>query len=203
MDNLHEILGITAGILAVFGYVPYIISILLGKTRPNRASWFIWTIVGGLLAVSYIAEGDFHAIWVPLGYFFGPLITAILSLRYGYAVWTRFDTICIVVAILSLIPWYLSNDATLTLIINLLIDASGALPTILKTYREPHTEDVTAWVIFFVANTMEMFAVTTWNMAALYPIYLFLLAGTMVILILKDKIKTTCVKSVRRVISLL
>lgn len=184
----YETIGIIAGILALAGYVPYIYTILTGNTRPNRATWFIWTIVGGLLAFSYIAEGDQHSIWLPLGYFFGPLIVAILSLRFGYAEWTRLDTFCIVAAIISVIPWILSDNATITLIINLLIDMTGAIPTLVKTYREPETEDLTAWLIFFAANTLQLFAISMWNLAALYPIYLFFLAGAMVLFIFKGKL---------------
>jgi hypothetical protein len=184
----YEVIGIIAGILALVGYIPYIISILQGKTLPNRATWFIWTLVGGLLAISYIAEGDSHSIWLPLGYFFGPLITAILSIKYGYARWTRIDTVCMVAALISIIPWLFAKDATLTLLINVLIDATGAIPTIFKTYREPQTEDFNAWLIFFIANTLQLFAISHWNMAAIYPIYLFILASSMVVLILRGKI---------------
>jgi len=190
MDT-YKLLGIIAGILSIIGYVPYIISILQGKTQPNRATWFIWTVVGGLLAFSYAAEGDPQTIWLPLGYFFGPFITALLSLRYGYAVWTRFDTICLTVALVSIIPWILSDNATFTLLVNVLIDMSGALPTLVKTYREPETEDLLAWFIFFVANTIQLFALSYWNIAAVYPIYLFFLAAGMVALILKGKLKST------------
>ena len=184
----YETIGIIAGVLALTGYIPYIYSILAGKTRPNRATWFIWTIIGGLLALSYIAEGDQHSIWLPLGYFLGPLITAILSIRYGYAEWTRLDTLCIVAAAVSLVPWILSDSAYWTLIINVIIDSTGAIPTLAKTFREPETEDFTAWLIFFAANTIQLFAIGMWNFAALYPIYLFFLAGTMVLFILKGKI---------------
>lgn len=185
----YETIGIIAGILAIGGYIPYILSILMGKTRPNRATWFIWTIVGGLLAFSYMAEGDQNSIWLPLGYFLGPLITAILSIRYGYAEWTRLDTFCIVAALISIIPWVLSDSAAMTLIINVLIDSTGAIPTLVKTFREPETEDFTAWLIFFVANTLQLFAISMWNLAALYPIYLFLLAGSMVVFILRGKFR--------------
>src|SRR3989338_7908963 len=188
-DNFHEIVGIIAGILALAGYIPYITSILRGKTRPNRATWFIWTIVGGLLAFSYIAEADIYSIWLPLGYFFGPLITAILSIRYGYSGWSKLDSICMAAAIISIIPWLLSKDAIFTLLINVLIDATGAIPTIVKTYHEPETEDFTAWLIFFIANTTQLFAISEWNIASIYPIYLFILAGIMVLFITKDKIK--------------
>ncbi len=183
----YATLGIIAGIIAVIGYIPYIYSILAGKTKPNRATWFIWTLVGGLLAFSYHAEGDIGSIWLPYAYFICPLITALLSLRYGYAEWTRLDTFCIVVAILSIIPWVFADSPGTTLIINLLIDSTGALPTLVKTFREPETEDLTAWLIFFVANTLQLFAIEMWNIAGLYPIYLFLLAGSMVLFILKGK----------------
>lgn len=190
MDStyIYETLGIIAGILAIGGYVPYIISIVRGKTKPNKATWIIWTVVGGLLAFSYIAEGDIKTIWLPLGYFFGPLLAAILSFRYGYSAWARLDTICLTVAIISIVPWIFSH-ATITLLINVLIDASGAIPTLVKTYREPETEDFTAWSIFLIANTIQLFAITEWNLAAIYPIYLFLLAFSIVAFILLGKTK--------------
>ena len=189
MHNIHEIIGIIAGILALLGYIPYIISIISGKTRPNKATWVIWSMVGALLAFSFLAEGDKNAIWLPLGYFLGPLITAVLSLRYGYSAWSKLDKICIIAAMISILPWLVSKDATLTLLINILIDSTGALPTIVKSYREPKTEDFSAWLIFFIANTTQLFAISDWNTAAIYPIYLFLLAGTIVVLLLKDKMK--------------
>lgn len=185
MDNIYEILGIIAGILSLVGYIPYIISILRGKTLPNKASWIIWSVVGGLLAFSYLAEGDKNTIWLPLGYFVGPLITALLSLRYSYSVWSRLDKICLVAAMISIIPWLLFKDATFTLLINVLIDSTGAIPTLVKTYREPDTEDILAWSIFLIANTIQVFAISDWNLTATYPIYLFFLATAMVVLIFK------------------
>lgn len=189
MQIIYEYLGVIAGILAILGYVPYIISIFRGKTRPNKATWIIWTLIGGLLAFSYLVEGDKNTIWLPLGYFFGPFIVAILSFRYGYSEWTRIDKICLVAALISIVPWLLLDDAMATLLINVLIDAMGAIPTLIKTYREPETEDLTAWSIFLVANTIQVFAVSEWNLAATYPIYLFVLAAFMVLFILKPYVK--------------
>ena len=184
----REWIGIVAGILAIGGYLPYILAILRGETKPNRATWLIWTIVGALLASSYFETGDRNAIWLPMGYFFGPLSVAILSIRYGYAEWTRMDTICIILAAISVIPWVLSNDAIFTLLINVFIDATGAVPTLIKTWKEPETEDFVAWFIFFVANTLEVLTLTTFDLSALYPIYLFFLAGGITLMILKGKI---------------
>lgn len=184
---MYETIGIVAGILSLVGYVPYIVSIFQGKTRPNKATWIIWTIVGGLLAFSYLAEGDPNAIWLPFGYFIGPLIVAILSFRYGYSEWSRLDKICLIVALVSVLPWLLAQDAILTLLINVLIDATGAIPTLVKAYRKPETEDFTAWMIFAIANTLQLFSISHWNLSAIYPIYLFFLATGMVLFIIKGK----------------
>lgn len=190
MDNYYQILGIMAGVIGLLGYIPYIVSILQGKTKPNRASWFIWTLVGGLLAFSYMSAGDMNTAWVPLGYFIGPFVTAILSIRYGYAVWTKLDTFCVVAALISVVPWLFSHNASLTLIINVLIDSTGAIPTIVKSYREPETEDFTAWLLFFIANTLEVVAISDWsNLTVIYPVYLFFLAGSITAFILRGKIK--------------
>jgi len=119
--------------------------------------------------------------WLPFGYFLGPLLVAILSIKYGYADWTWIDTVCIIAAGISIIPWIMSDNASLTLVINVLIDAAGAIPTLIKTYREPDTEDFTAWLMFFVANVLQLFAITNWeSVAVLYPIYLFFLATAMI-----------------------
>lgn len=178
----QEVIGLIAGAIGIGGYIPYIISIFRGNTQPNRATWIIWTIIGGLLAFSYMAEGNPESIWLPFGYFVGPFMVAILSFRYGYNTWTRLDIYCLIAAGLSLIPWIFANSPALTLIINLFIDGSGALPTLVKTYREPETEDFSAWLVFFIANTLQLFAISTWNLASLYPIYLFFLAGSITVL---------------------
>src|SRR5258708_6654683 len=114
MTHFAEIAGIIAGILSLVGYVPYVFETIKGTTRPNQATWIIWTIVGGLLAFSYCAKQGLSSSWLPLGYFIGPLIVALLTLRYGYARWSKLDIGCLIAAILSIIPWFFSNNSSYT-----------------------------------------------------------------------------------------
>ena len=37
--DLQGLLGQLAGTISFLGFVPYIIEIVQGKTRPNRATW--------------------------------------------------------------------------------------------------------------------------------------------------------------------
>lgn len=178
MPDIFAIAGKAAGIISFIAFIPYIVSILRKKTVPNRASWWIWAIVGFMLAGSYYSSGAEHTIWVPVSYAVGPLITAILSIKYGEGGWTVFDRWCVTGAVVSLIPWFLFNSPLIALLINLFIDFLGALPTIRKAYRKPEDEDRLAWILFFTGNTINMLSVGRLDFAiVVYPVYMFLASG--------------------------
>jgi hypothetical protein len=79
-------LGIIAGCISALACIPYFISIIRGKTKPNRATWWIWSWLGVLLFFSYKASGATDTLWVALVYMITPLITALLSLNMVWAV---------------------------------------------------------------------------------------------------------------------
>ena len=188
MGEISELAGRTAGLLALAAFVPYILSILRGGTRPNRATWWIWTIVGLLLGSSYYASGAQHTMWVPISYIIGPLVAAVLSLRYGEGGWTAFDRRCIFVALLSLPLWWFFQSPLIALLMNLFIDFLGALPTIRKSYFEPEGEDRLAWALFFAGNVANLFAIEGLTFViVVYPAYMFLASGTITFLVLRPR----------------
>jgi hypothetical protein len=178
MPDITAVSGKVAGIVSFIAFLPYILAILRGQTKPNRATWWIWTVVGFMLGASYYSSGANHTIWVPVSYVIGPLIVAVLSIRYGEGGWSRFDRICLFGAAISAILWWLFSSPLVALLINLFIDLMGALPTIRKAYYKPESEDRTAWGLFFTGNAVNLFAVETWTFAiSIYPIYMFLASG--------------------------
>ena len=181
--------GIGAGFIGLLGFLPYIITTLQGKNRPNRASWWIWGILGVILGFSYYYSGATTTIWVPICYAICQLITAVLSLKYGEGGWSRLDKLCLVGAGISLLLWWIFNSPTLALLFILIIDCLGALPTVIKSYSEPEQESCFSWSIFLIANTLNLIALEQWSIAlAAYPFYLFYLSSTIAILLWLPKI---------------
>lgn len=193
MPDITAVVGKVAGIVSLVAFIPYILAILWGETKPNRATWWIWAVVGLMLGASYYSSGANHTIWVPVSYIIGPFVTAILSIKYGVGGWTRFDRNCLLGAGVSAVLWWMFNSPLTVLLINLFIDSMGALPTIRKVYHEPESEDSTAWVLSFVANTINLFAVERWTFKiAIYPMYMFTTCGLLTALIfIKRKHKKT------------
>lgn len=180
--------GWISGVVALAAFVPYVRGILRGQTRPNIASWWIWTTVGACLCASYLSVGSRTSIWTPIGYVIGPLLIAILSLRYGQKGRTWLDSFCLLSATASLILWWWSGSAQLALGMNILVDACGALPTIRKTYQDPESEDRTAWLLFLLAGVLNLIAVTPWTLVtAAYPVYLVANSTVMNLLMIRKK----------------
>lgn len=184
MPEFTAIAGWAAGIITFVGIALYLFTILRGGTKPNRATWWIWTVVGVMLGASYYSSGGRHTIWVPLGYIIGPFAVAILSIKYGEGGWTWFDRYCLFAAGASVVLWVIFRSPFIALLINLCTDFIGALPTIRKAYRDPASENRIAWALVFLGNTVNLFAVESWTVAiALYPIYIFMGTGSIVALI--------------------
>jgi hypothetical protein len=164
-----------AGIITLGGFIPYWQTICSGKTRPNRATWLIWTIVGTIIAYNYREGGADATMWVPISYVIGPLLTSILSIKFGEGGWTTLDRICLIGVAIGLILWWLYQLPFLTLGINIGIDFLGAIPTIHKSFREPYSENLFAWWLFWLGNVLNVLAIDRWELQIIiHPIYMLL-----------------------------
>ncbi|MDZ8054527.1 MAG: hypothetical protein RMX68_002735 [Aulosira sp. ZfuVER01] len=188
MFSWQAVIGVVAGFLSLLGFLPYLVSIYQRKTRPNRTTWWIWAIVGLILCSSYYSSGAVNTIWVPVCSAIGHLAIAIVALKYGEGGWNRFDRGCLIIAGISLLLWWQFSSPIIALLINIGIDFLGALPTIRKSYYQPHTEDPLTWTIFLSAHTLNLLALKNWSFAlSAYPLYLFFSTATIVIFILRPK----------------
>lgn len=184
METWQARIGLLSGILSLSSYVPYILSILRGKTRPNRVTWGVWATIGLIIVSSYHAAGATHTMWVPLSQLISQSIIALLAFKFGIGGWQRLDRLCLGGAALSLLLWWQSGSPTIALLINIWMDILGALPTLRKMYQAPYSEDLLSWSMFLGANTLNLFALEQWSFSLIaYPMYLFGLSITIVVLL--------------------
>lgn len=185
--NIKELFGLSAGIISLIAYFPYIYSVLKHKTKPSRSSWWIWSFVGFIILLSYYNVGARSTIWIPFVFFVCPLIIAILSIWFGQGKkLNTLDKICILGAIISVIPWIIFQSAQITLFINILIDFLGFLPTIQKTFINPLYENKIGWILFFLGSILNMLAIDNFTITiASYPIYMFVMDIIMIYFLFK------------------
>ncbi len=192
MSEIHAFLGILAGVVAFLAYVLYIAAIVRGYTKPSRTTWWIWSVLGMIIGVSYFLSGAENTIWVPLGEVVGPFVIALLSLKYGVGGWSPIDKFAILGSVGSLVLWGISGSPLVGLVASLSIDFLAVVPTVVKTYYKPEEEDRLAWSLTGLGNFLNLFAVEKWVFAiAVYPVYATIIDGVVLALLFRKKKNST------------
>ncbi|MEK9178005.1 MAG: hypothetical protein AAB777_02705 [Patescibacteria group bacterium] len=192
MFGFTGILGIVAGIFSFSAYLFYIVAIIKGKTKPSRATWFIWAVMGIILAISYRASGAEDTMWVAVSEAVAPTIIALLAIKYGVGGAEKIDIICFIGSLFSLFLWWLFDSAVIALVTNLAIDFFAAIPTIKKSWHKPHEEDRFAWTITQTGNLFNLFAIDKIIFGVIiYPVYTFIIDGVITGLLFKPLFKKT------------
>lgn len=195
--TVPEFLGVISGMFLISGYAPYIYEVIKKKTIPNRASWFIWALSTTIILFGVHETGTNEAIWVPVADALGCIGIFLLSLRLGVGGWSPTDRVSLAICVASLIILFFTRDAFVALLMNLGIYVSGYIPTIRKALKDPSSESMVAWSLFFIGVLLNLvtvaFGTDTGVAVWLYPIVLVLTVGTLyaciVLPVLKRKIR--------------
>jgi hypothetical protein len=164
--------GILSGIVYIIGIIPYIKDIFKHKTKPERATWWIWLALGTVAITAQAAAGATWSLFMAGAQTLAVTIIAFLSLKYGYGTFKRKDSISLLVAMLGLILWKITSDPLYALLIVVFIDALAVWLTATKTWEAPHTETLIAWILTSASGLLGLIAVGKIDFTQLlYPLY--------------------------------
>lgn len=164
---MKESIAIIAAILAIIGNVPYMMDVLKKRVEPHAYTWFVWAIVSCIVFFGQLAKGaGIGALPTAVSEMF-TIIIFVLSLRYGWRHIEKTDHIFLAIALLGLIPWALTNDPTLSVIIVVAIDAVAFIPTLRKTWVKPYTETPLLFGTNAVRHFLALFALQSYNIATM------------------------------------
>ena len=185
---MEETIGIIAVILNIVGMVPYILSIYRGKTKPHLFSNIIWAVVTTIAFFGQVIKGAGPGAWTTAISALVTVYICILCIRYGTKDVTKSDYIFLIAGLLSIIPWIMTKDPTISVVIATFIDVCGFIPTIRKTWKAPESENLFSWVVNLVRHGISLFALRNFVIATyIYPLALFLMNIITVGAILKKK----------------
>ena|SRR5258708_7011923 len=178
---MQPILGFTALILNLIGYIPYIRDILRRIVKPHPYTWAIWTILTTIVAFNQVKnDGGYSSLFfistaILVGFVF------LLSLRFGMGGASKIDRTCLLSACILLIYWLTTKDTRLSTIYAVIIDGIGAIPTLIKIYHHPKSETYTVWVLAATAGLLTCLSVPRFDwILIIYPFYVFLMDSTVV-----------------------
>lgn len=180
--HLKEILTVLAGILFFVAFIPYIRAILRKETQPVKATWIIWASLDTITFLGMLAKHSVNG--QIIGAILGAWIVAFLAMKFGEPGWKLVDKICLAGAIIGIVLWKVSGDATFGLMGSLISVFIGSIPTFVSAWKDPSKEDKTAWTLFWLSCVSAMFAIPAFTFAdAAQPITFLLIESIMVTIV--------------------
>jgi hypothetical protein len=175
------VLGATGGILQAVAFLPYLRDVLRGTTRPHRGTWLIWCLLSVIVLASQRADGGRWSLLLVAAQCVGTVITLALSIRRGVGGAAPADLALLAVAGVGVAGWYLAGDPTIATAGVVVADTAAVLMMLPKTYRDPHSETLSAYWLSTASVLFAAASVGSLNVSLLlYPGYLTV-ADSMVI----------------------
>jgi hypothetical protein len=191
---IDETFVIVGALLSFAGSVGYLRDTLKGTTSPNRVSWFLWAFAPMVAFSAEVEHGVGMASMMTFALGFGPLLVFFASFVNRQAVWklTRFDGVCGVLSIVAILLWQLTGEGNVAILLAILADGLAAVPTIIKSYKNPESEN---WQVFFfwaLSAAITLMTIKTWDFAHYgFPVYIFITFTMLVVLI---KLRTVAMR---------
>jgi len=185
---MKETIAIIASLLAIVGNVPYLRDIVKKRVQPHPYTWLVWTIVSCIIFFGQLAKGaGIGALPTAASEIF-TVIIFFFSLQYGFKNIRKIDTAFFVIALLGIIPWILTKDPTISVIIAVGIDLVAFVPTIRKTWAYPKTETPMLYSMNVLRHILMLFSLEAYNLATtLHSIAMIATNTLMTVLILRKK----------------
>ena len=162
---MKETFAIVASILAIVGNIPYLRDIIKKKVHPHPYTWLVWSIVSCIIFFGQVSKGAGIGAMPTAASEIFTIIIFLFSLKYGFKNIKLIDTIFLILALIGIIPWLITKDPTLSVIIAVSIDLIAFTPTIRKTWVYPKTEAPLLYFTNVMRHILMLFALQAYNIA--------------------------------------
>ncbi len=188
---MKEFIGITSVVLAFIGYIPYSLNILRDKTKPHAFSWLVWFLLTGASFFIQIGHGA-----GPGSYMLG--FTAIVCFLFfiaglvrGEKKITRSDWMSLIGAFIAIILWLIFNATFFSVLLIVLADGLGLLPTIRKSVIHPYQETLVTYLFSAIKALLSLLALTMVSFETAFYLFYLLIANAGFVLFLTIKRRYT------------
>lgn len=171
--------------LILFGDTTYLIATIKGKVKPNKVTWFLWAFAPFVVVAAQIKQGVGLSSLMTVAAAIIPIFIFLASFLNKKSYWkvTTFDLICGALALTGLVLWGITQVGNWAILLGVASDALAAVPTIVKSYKAPETENYQVYLFNGAATVITILSIKQWDFAHLaFPTYLF--TGALILFLL-------------------
>lgn len=173
---LPSYFAIVGTLINFIGVIGYIADTLRGKIKPNRVSFFLWSLAGFVAFAAQISQGVGVESLLVLSSGIIPFSIFLASFVHKNARWevTRFDLACGLLSLIGLILWKITGEGNVAIVCSILADGLAAIPTVVKSFKYPDTELAWPWLVTVLAAVLTLLTLHEFTLAnSGFVIYVF------------------------------
>ena len=180
---MHAALAWVGALVVACSAAYYAVDVVRGRTRPQRASWGVWALVGVLGFGSANAGGAGPGAYAAGVDAVACAATFLMSLhpRLGKPGGRRTDLVLVAIAVAGVLLWRWGPlNATDAAVLAVGCELIALWPTLREGWRQPWSESLLSWAADVVGNGLCVTAVATVSLASLaFPVYVLAAAVAM------------------------
>lgn len=187
------VLGLLAQFILAVSILPYTISIFRGTVKPNRISWFIWSVIGFAFWLIIPATADEVTKMLTVIFMINPSIIFILTLFKGESNKPdKVELFSLFVGLSAILIWYFFRHSSGLFPISIAIfaDFCALVPTLRFVFMAPGEETPLAWIFFFLGSFIALFGIEKYTVESMIlPVYMTLGAFFVVFPLVRYRIR--------------
>jgi hypothetical protein len=169
---IRTTLCVAAGVLTAGSVMPYLRDIRRGRTRPQRTSWFVFSTLALVAAVSQFVGDPGPGAWLAAGAAGAFSLVFVASLRHGVGGFDARDLAALAVASVGGVVSIVTACPLVAVAAVVVAEMGAVVLTACKAALDPESETLSTWVLDGVAGVLAVVAVEghSW-MTMLYPVH--------------------------------
>jgi len=189
--SYKELLSAVAIALTLLAFVPYIRSIVQGKTRPHVFSWLIWGSTTFVIFLAQLADRGGAGAW-PMG------VSGLITLYIAYLAYVhqrrsdvlaftinRVDWLFLGVSLLALPLWAVTANPLWAVMVLTVVDVLGFGPTFRKAYSQPYSEHLLFYATITLRNLLATVALAHYSLTTmLFPLTMAIICVIFIMMVL-------------------
>lgn len=182
--ELKIVFGLAAVACELVSALVYWRGILRGETKPHLYTHLIFSIVLAIGFFGILAGGGEAGAWALVVALVLSVSVFFASLKWGTTDITWSDKVFLAFALAAILPWVVTKDPLWSIVMIAIIDVFAMAPTLRKTYRDPTSEPLSAWILAMARGVLQLLAMGTYSLTTvLYPLEILLVEATLVYII--------------------
>jgi hypothetical protein len=174
---INEHFTYLAAAITLAGNSYYAVSAYKGTIRPNIMSWILWSAAPLVTFFAQLSQGVTQQSILSLAVGVSPIfiiITALIASNGGFKL-TKLDVVCAVSTFMALLLWLITGKGSLAIILSIIAGCFAGLPTLIKSYKDPGSENATPFVCGSISAMITLATLNTFAFStAGFAIYLML-----------------------------